>query len=97
MRQPGEPTPGPRNAPERFGDWLDRIRRTATGFSVRTKILGIVLALTTVLGLAVTWQVRSAGASHPMRNPGGSHAGLARRVHNSKVDYQPCYIRTPHA
>jgi signal transduction histidine kinase len=42
----------------RFDDWLDRVKRTATGFSVRTKILGIVLALTTVLGLAVTWQVR---------------------------------------
>jgi len=59
MRHPGEPALGPRDAPERFGDWVDRIKRTATGFSVRTKILGIVLALTTVLGLAVTWQVRS--------------------------------------
>ncbi|HBY97998.1 MAG TPA: ATPase [Chloroflexi bacterium] len=28
------------------------------GVSVRTKILGIVLALTTVLGLGITWQVR---------------------------------------
>src|SRR5665811_672853 len=27
--------------------------------SVRTKILGIVLALTTVLGLGATWQVRT--------------------------------------
>lgn len=30
----------------------------AGGVSVRTKILGIVLALTTILGLGVTWQVR---------------------------------------
>ncbi len=50
-------TPGeghPRRSP-----WLERMRRIATGFSVRTKILGIVLALTTALGLAVTVQVRS--------------------------------------
>jgi signal transduction histidine kinase len=43
----------------RFDAWLDRFKRTAGGFSVRTKILGIVLALTTVLGLGVTWQVRT--------------------------------------
>lgn len=38
-----------------------RIERTwalVGGVSVRTKILGIVLALTTVLGLGITWQVR---------------------------------------
>ncbi|MCP3974262.1 MAG: HAMP domain-containing protein [bacterium] len=47
------------DARARFDGWLDRIRRGAGGFSVRTKILGIVLALTTVLGLVVTWQVRT--------------------------------------
>ncbi|RLT45134.1 MAG: HAMP domain-containing protein [Chloroflexi bacterium] len=36
---------------ERFWSW-------AGGVSVRTKILGIVLALTAILGLGVTWQVR---------------------------------------
>jgi signal transduction histidine kinase len=40
-------------------EWTDRLKAAAGGFSVRTKILGIVLALTTVLGLAITWQVRS--------------------------------------
>ncbi len=40
-------------------NWTDRFKAFAGGFSVRTKILGIVLALTTVLGLAITWQVRS--------------------------------------
>ncbi len=43
----------------RFDGWLERAKTRATGFSVRTKILGIVLALTTVLGLVVTWQVRT--------------------------------------
>ena len=43
----------------RFDAWLERFKRTAGGFSVRTKILGIVLALTTLLGLVVTWQVRT--------------------------------------
>jgi len=40
-------------------DWRERLKTAAGGFSVRTKILGIVLALTTLLGLAITWQVRS--------------------------------------
>jgi signal transduction histidine kinase len=38
---------------------LERLWTLAGGVSVRTKILGIVLALTTVLGLGVTWQVRA--------------------------------------
>lgn len=43
----------------RFDAWLESVRRAVGSFSVRTKILGIVLALTTVLGLVVTWQVRT--------------------------------------
>ncbi len=43
--------------------WLERAvergLRIAGGVSIRTKILGMVLALTTVLGLSVTWQVRT--------------------------------------
>lgn len=53
--------------PETRPDTADRpaalvatIRRRVTGFSVRTKILGIILALTVLLGLGVTLQVRSA-------------------------------------
>ena len=38
---------------------LDRAKRFATGFSVRTKILGIVVTMTMVLGLGITLQVRS--------------------------------------
>jgi signal transduction histidine kinase len=37
---------------------LQRLWAWAGGVSVRTKILGIVLTLTIVLGLGVTWQVR---------------------------------------
>lgn len=37
---------------------LERLITLAGSVSVRTKILGIVLALTIVLGLGVTWQVR---------------------------------------
>ena len=47
------------DAKGRLDGWLDLLRKTAWGFSVRTKIIGIVLVLTTVLGLVVTWQVRS--------------------------------------
>ena len=38
--------------------YLERLWLLVGGVSVRTKILGIVLALTAVLGLGVTWQVR---------------------------------------
>jgi hypothetical protein len=38
---------------------LERLWTWVGGVSVRTKILGIVLALTIVLGLGVTWQVRA--------------------------------------
>jgi signal transduction histidine kinase len=48
-----------RDVGARFDEWLERAKQAAGGFSVRTKILGIVLALTTVLGLVVTLQVRS--------------------------------------
>ncbi len=40
--------------------WPDRVKAFAGRFSVRTKIIGIVLALTTILGLGITWQVRGA-------------------------------------
>ena len=38
---------------------LERVWAFIGGASVRTKILGIVLTLTIVLGLGITWQVRS--------------------------------------
>jgi signal transduction histidine kinase len=44
----------------RFDAWVAKVRQAATGVGFRTKILGIILALTTLLGLAVTWQVRTA-------------------------------------
>jgi signal transduction histidine kinase len=44
----------------RFDAWLADLRRAATGVGFRTKIVGIILALTTLLGLVVTWQVRGA-------------------------------------
>lgn len=43
----------------RFNRWAETIWRIAGGVNVRTKILGMVLALTIMLGLAVTWQVRA--------------------------------------
>ncbi len=49
----------PVDAAVRWDMWLDRAKETAGRFSIRTKILGIVLALTTILGLGITWQVRS--------------------------------------
>jgi len=38
---------------------VDRIKQVLGAASVRTKILGIVLALTLVLGLSITWLVRT--------------------------------------
>jgi signal transduction histidine kinase len=45
--------------PAHFPRWLDRLWRVAGSVNVRTKILGIVLGLTVLLGLGVTLQVRS--------------------------------------
>jgi len=42
---------------------IDRAKQFATGFSVRTKILGIVVTMTMVLGLGITLQVRSVMSS----------------------------------
>ena len=43
----------------RLNRWAEIAWRAAGSVDVRTKILGMVLALTTVLGLAVTLQVRA--------------------------------------
>ncbi|HHY56625.1 MAG TPA: HAMP domain-containing protein [Chloroflexi bacterium] len=43
----------------RLNRWAEIVWRVAGSVDVRTKILGMVLALTTVLGLAVTLQVRA--------------------------------------
>lgn len=45
--------------PTLLSDWLERSFTLLGSVSVRTKIMGIVLALTIMLGLGVTWQVRS--------------------------------------
>ncbi len=57
--QPAEPSTTHPDSTERFNAWIEHTKRVAGGFSVRTKILGIVLVLTTVLGLGITWQVRA--------------------------------------
>lgn len=44
--------------PALLSNGLERLTTLVGSVSVRTKILGIVLALTIVLGLGVTWQVR---------------------------------------
>ncbi len=46
-------------APSRLNGLSEGTRRILGAVSVRTKILGIVLALTLALGLSVTWQVRT--------------------------------------
>ncbi len=50
----------PDSSREMTDPWPDRAKAFAGRFPVRTKIIGIVLALTTILGLGITWQVRSA-------------------------------------
>jgi signal transduction histidine kinase len=49
-----------RDVADRFAAFLASVRLRATSFSVRTKILGIILTLTVILGLGVTAQVRGA-------------------------------------
>ena len=44
--------------PTRSG-WSRRLWKMAGSVSIRTKIMGIVLALTVILGLGVTWEVRT--------------------------------------
>ncbi|MEZ4728730.1 MAG: histidine kinase [Caldilineaceae bacterium] len=48
-----------RQLQQAFRQWLEELLVAVSGVSVRTKILGIVLALTVTLGLGVTLQVRS--------------------------------------
>ncbi len=46
------------NPGQNFDQYVERGKQLLGGVSVRTKILGIVLGLTTLLGLGVTWEVR---------------------------------------
>lgn len=71
------PTPARGVPPIRFDVWLDRAKTLAGGFSVRIKILGIILGLIMVLGLGITWQVRSSMISfmnNELDRLGQSHA-----------------------
>ncbi len=55
-----------------------RVWRLVTGVSIRTKIMGIVVSLTLLLGAFITWQVRSqmeATLTSELRNRGYSVAG----------------------
>ena len=55
-----------------------RAWRLASGVSIRTKIMGIVVSLTLLLGAFVTWQVRSqmeGALANELRNRGYSVAG----------------------
>lgn len=67
----------------RFEESLTRLKESAGALSVRTKILGTVLGTTVVLGLIVTWQVRTMTAGvviGELETRGASVAGdLAER------------------
>ncbi|NHZ70212.1 MAG: HAMP domain-containing protein [Proteobacteria bacterium] len=63
------------DAVDRFNEMVHGAKRMVTGFSVRTKILGILVTLTLVLGFGVTLQVRSVMTSvmvTELENRGGS-------------------------
>jgi signal transduction histidine kinase len=64
--------------------WIDRTKAFVGRFSVKTKILGIVLTLTTILGLGITWQVRDAtrdlAESELLDRGGVIAAGVAAQV-----------------
>ena len=69
-----------------FRRYFDRFWAVAGAVSVRTKILGIVLALVLILGAGVTWQVRLTlrdALSHDLQSQGSS---IARDVAARSVD-----------
>ncbi len=57
------PPPRSKNVTDVVQSGIDRAKHFATGFSVGTKILGIVVTMTMVLGLGITLQVRSVMSS----------------------------------
>ena len=63
---------------------VERSKAIVGRYSVKTKILGIVLTLTTILGLGITWQVRDATRdlteSELLDRGGGIAAGVAAQV-----------------
>ncbi|MCL1592948.1 MAG: histidine kinase, partial [Actinomycetia bacterium] len=58
LATPTRPSVRP-DAVDRFNEMVHGAKGVVTGFSVRTKILGILVTLTLVLGFGVTLQVRS--------------------------------------
>ncbi len=65
---------------------LEGFWRLASGVSVQTKILGIVLTLTAVLGLCVTWQVRSVMARVFIGELGSRGQSVVSDLANRSVD-----------
>ncbi|MCL1588747.1 MAG: histidine kinase [Actinomycetia bacterium] len=59
----GSPPSRSRDVSQAFEAGVGRAKRFATGVSVRTKILGIVVTMTMILGLGITLQVRSVMSS----------------------------------
>jgi signal transduction histidine kinase len=57
------PPPRSKNVTDVVQSGIDRAKHFVTGFSVGTKILGIVVTMTMVLGLGITLQVRSVMSS----------------------------------
>lgn len=55
----GNPPSRSKDVSQAFEAGVGRAKRFATGVSIRTKILGIVVTMTLVLGLGITLQVRS--------------------------------------
>ncbi len=72
------PRPTTEVQPIRFDTWIDKAKTLAGSFSVRTKILGIVLGLIILLGLGFTMQVRSSMIS--FLNNERDHLGKAHVV-----------------
>jgi len=70
----------------RLNRWAEIVWRVAGGVDVRTKILGMVLALTTVLGLAVTLQVRAVMTRVFMEELEGRGVSVASDLASRSVD-----------
>ncbi|MFN3980097.1 MAG: histidine kinase [Caldilinea sp.] len=70
----------------RLNRWAEMVWRIAGSVDVRTKILGMVLALTTVFGLAVTLQVRAVMTRVFMEELEGRGVSVASDLASRSID-----------
>ncbi len=74
------------NPPSRIRRWTRRLGRRITGISIRYKLLGMVLAVILMLGLAITAQVQAQLAHDLRQSLGERGVALARDMAEDATD-----------